>query len=129
MEEAAAAGRTVLLSSHVLPEVQRACGRVAIVRDGRLVTVESVAALREARARRIRLTFGDGAGARPLGLADQWAPRWEGDRVQLLVPPSEVVGALRGLLGTGVADVTVEEAGLDEAFLDLYRNGDAGEAP
>ncbi|WP_327381691.1 MULTISPECIES: ABC transporter ATP-binding protein [unclassified Streptomyces] len=130
MEQAAADGRTVLLSSHVLPEVQRACGRVAIVRDGRLVTVESVAALREARARRIRLTFGDGKGARPLGRAEQWAPRWEGDRVELLVPPSEVVGALRELLALGVADVIVEEAGLDEAFLDLYRNGKAeGAAP
>lgn len=128
MEEAAADGRTVLLSSHVLPEVQRACGRVAIVREGRLVTVESVAALREARARKIRLTFGDGTGPRPLGRADQWSPRWEADRVELLVPPSEVVAALRGLLELAVADVTVEEAGLDEAFLDLYRDGASGEA-
>ncbi|MFE2166273.1 ABC transporter ATP-binding protein [Streptomyces sp. NPDC059447] len=123
MAEAAAVGRTVLLSSHVLPEVQRACGRVAIVREGRLVTVESVAALREARARRIRLDFGDGRGVRPLGRADRWEPRWEGDRVELLVPPVEVVRALRSLLAMGVADVTVEEAGLDEAFLDLYRGG------
>ncbi|MGW6706312.1 ABC transporter ATP-binding protein [Streptomyces sp. NPDC054956] len=127
--EAAAAGRTVLLSSHVLPEVQRTCGRVAIVRDGRLVTVESVAGLREARARRIRLTFTDGQGARPLGGAERWAPSWQGDRVELLVPPSEVVGALRGLLALPVADVTVEEAGLDEAFLDLYRTRDEEEQP
>ncbi|WTX60324.1 AAA family ATPase [Streptomyces sp. NBC_00648] len=129
LEEATAAGRTVLLSSHVLPEVQRACGRVAIVRDGRLVTVERVAALREARARRIRLTFDDGAGPQPLGRADQWSPQWSGDRVELLVPPSEVVDALRGLLELALVDVTVEEAGLDEAFLDLYREGDAGEEP
>ncbi|MEV0414288.1 ABC transporter ATP-binding protein [Streptomyces sp. NPDC050448] len=129
MGEASAGGRTVLLSSHVLPEVQRACGRVAIVRDGRLVTVESVAALREARARKIRLVFADGRGARPLGSAERWAPSWQGDQVELLVPPSEVVGALRGLLGLVVADVTVEEAGLDEAFLDLYRNGGPEEGP
>ncbi|MFF4582668.1 ABC transporter ATP-binding protein [Streptomyces sp. NPDC001373] len=119
----AAAGRTVLLSSHVLPEVQRTCGRVAIVRDGRLVTVESVAGLREARARRIRLAFEEGSGPRPLGAAERWTPRWHGNRVELLVPPSEVVQALRGLLGPTVVDVTVEEAGLDEAFLDLYRGG------
>ncbi|MEV7414528.1 ABC transporter ATP-binding protein [Streptomyces sp. NPDC089919] len=129
LNEAAAAGRTVLLSSHVLPEVQRACGRVAIVRDGRLVTVESVAGLREARARRIRLTFEDGQGARPLGAAERWDPHWQGERVELFVPPSEVVGALRGLLALAVADVTVEEAGLDEAFLDLYRNGSPTEEP
>ncbi|KOV30247.1 ABC transporter ATP-binding protein [Streptomyces sp. H021] len=127
--EAAAAGRTVLLSSHILPEVQRTCGRVAIIRDGRLVTVQSVAGLREARARRIRLSFADGQGARPLGDAERWAPHWQGARVELLVPPSEVVGALRALLSRPVADVTVEEAGLDEAFMDLYRNGAVREEP
>lgn len=121
LAEAAAAGRTVLLSSHVLPEVQRACGRVAIVRQGRLVTVRSVAELRRARARRVRLAFADGRGERPLPGAERWAPRWTGDRAELLVPPHEVVDALRGLLALPVTDLTVEEAGLDEAFLDLYR--------
>ncbi|MER7730006.1 ABC transporter ATP-binding protein [Streptomyces erythrochromogenes] len=129
LAEAADAGRTVLLSSHILPEVQRTCGRVAIVRDGRLVTVESVAGLREARARRIGLAFADGLGRRTLGDADRWAPHWQGDRVELLVPPSEVVDALRALLELPVKDVTVEEAGLDEAFLDLYRDGGPREGP
>jgi ABC-2 type transport system ATP-binding protein len=70
VSEASEAGRTVFLSSHVLSEVQRACGRVAIVRAGRLVTVEAVAALREARARRVRLSF-------PAG-HDHGAVRWTG---------------------------------------------------
>ncbi|GHG53053.1 ABC transporter ATP-binding protein [Streptomyces griseocarneus] len=122
LAEAAAAGRTVLLSSHVLPEVQRSCGRVAIVRKGHLVTVRSVAALREARARRVRLTFSDGRGRRPLPGAERWSPRWEDDRVELLIPPHEVVAALRDLLTLPVTDLTVEEAGLEEAFLDLYRD-------
>lgn len=121
LAEAEEAGRTVLLSSHVLPEVQRTCGRVAIIRNGRLVTVESVAALRDARARKVRLVFSDGRGRRPLGPADRWSPHWQDDRVELLVPPTELVGALRGLLTLPVADLTVEEAGLEEAFLDLYR--------
>ncbi|MER7766636.1 ABC transporter ATP-binding protein [Kitasatospora sp. NPDC096140] len=125
LAEEAAAGRTVLLSSHVLPEVQRTCGRVAIVRHGRLVTVRSVAELRQARARRVRLVFADDLGARPLGAAERWSPRWDGRRVELLVPPDEVVRAVRTLLAElPVADLTVEEAGLDEAFLDLYRSED-----
>jgi ABC-2 type transport system ATP-binding protein len=126
LTETAAAGGTVLLSSHVLPEVQRACARVAIVRAGRMVTVQRVAALREARARRVQLTFADTLGRRPLGAAEQWAPLWEGDRVRLLVPPDQLVATLRGLLALPVADLTVEEAGLDEAFLDLYRTPDVG---
>ncbi|MGW2250635.1 ABC transporter ATP-binding protein [Kitasatospora sp. NPDC001660] len=131
LAEETAAGRTVLLSSHVLPEVQRTCERVAIVRRGRLVTVRSVAELRQARARRVRLVLADGQGARSLGAADRWSPRWEGRRVELVVPPDELVPAVRELLADlPVADLTVEEAGLDEAFLDLYRNSeDPGERP
>lgn len=123
MAEASEAGRTVLLSSHVLPEVQRTCGRVAIVREGHLVTVASVAALREVRARRIRVSLAGRPGPRPLGDADRWQPRWTGPRAELLVPPDEVVPTLRALLALPVTDLTVEEAGLDEAFLDLYRDG------
>ncbi|WP_441248875.1 ABC transporter ATP-binding protein [Kitasatospora sp. McL0602] len=126
LAEARVAGRTVLLSSHVLPEVQRTCGRVAIIRGGRLVTVQSVAELREVRARKVRLSFADGLGRRPLGEADRWSPQWQDDRVELLVPPDELVAALRGLLTLPVADLTVEEAGLDEAFLDLYRDEPTG---
>src|SRR4029450_11162324 len=71
VSEASEAGRTVFLSSHVLSEVQRACKRVAIVRGGRLVTVEAVAALREARARRARASFvgGSGDGQGPMDAA------------------------------------------------------------
>ncbi|MFE7492261.1 ABC transporter ATP-binding protein [Kitasatospora sp. NPDC057541] len=130
LAEETAAGRTVLLSSHVLPEVQRACGRVAIIRGGRLVAVQSVAALRQARARRIRLVLTDGRGERPLGAAERWSPRWDGSRVELLVPPDDVVRAVRELLAAlPVGDLTVEEAGLDEAFLDLYRTREEPEDP
>ena len=43
--EARAVGRTVFLSSHNLTEVERSCDRVAIIREGRLVKVATVAAL------------------------------------------------------------------------------------
>ncbi|MEU8511059.1 ABC transporter ATP-binding protein [Kitasatospora sp. NPDC048722] len=126
LDEASRAGRTVLLSSHVLPEVQRSCGRVALVRAGRLVSVRAVSALREERARRVRLVLADGLGARDLGRAQRWSPQWHGNEVRLLVPPDELVAGVGELLaGLPVADLSVEEAGLDEAFLDLYRQ-DAG---
>ncbi len=47
VREAVANGTTVFLSSHILDEVERTCHRVAIVRDGRLVKVDRVAALRD----------------------------------------------------------------------------------
>ena len=42
--EARAAGQSVFLSSHDLPEVERVCDRVGIIRDGRLITVEDIVA-------------------------------------------------------------------------------------
>jgi ABC-2 type transport system ATP-binding protein len=125
VSEASEAGHTVLLSSHVLSEVQRACERVAIVRGGRLVTLEAVAALREARARRVRLSVPDGVDHDLVPVEGRWSPTWSGNELRLLIPPDELVAALRRLLELPVTDVAVEEAGLDEAFLAFYRQAEA----
>ncbi|GAA3441306.1 ABC transporter ATP-binding protein [Planomonospora venezuelensis] len=57
VREVRGSGRTVLMSSHVLAEVENVADRVGIVRSGRLVAVEDVAALREKAVRRIELHF------------------------------------------------------------------------
>ncbi|MCA2182114.1 ABC transporter ATP-binding protein [Nonomuraea glycinis] len=57
VREVRTAGRTVLMSSHVLAEVEHVSDRVGIVREGRLIAVENVAALREKAVRRIELHF------------------------------------------------------------------------
>jgi ABC-2 type transport system ATP-binding protein len=54
----AAAGRTtVFLSSHVLSEVERICGRIALIRRGSLVTVRTLDELRGAHPRRVTILF------------------------------------------------------------------------
>ncbi|MEO3809812.1 ABC transporter ATP-binding protein [Sphaerisporangium sp. B11E5] len=57
VREARTSGRTVLMSSHVLAEVEHVSDRVGIVRKGRLVAVEDVAALREKAVRRVEFHF------------------------------------------------------------------------
>jgi ABC-2 type transport system ATP-binding protein len=58
VREARAAGRTVFLSSHVLPEVERVCDRVGILREGRLVAVERITDLRTRAIRKLEIEFG-----------------------------------------------------------------------
>jgi ABC-2 type transport system ATP-binding protein len=55
VREERAAGKSVLVSSHVLGEVRRLCDRVGIVRDGRMVTVESVSELLGRSGKTVRL--------------------------------------------------------------------------
>ena len=52
-----AEGRTVFLSSHILPEVEQTCDRVAIIREGRLVTIDHVSALKAIRQRDVEIAF------------------------------------------------------------------------
>ena len=49
VDEARQQGQTIFLSSHILPEVEHTCDRVGIIREGRLITVDHVAALRALR--------------------------------------------------------------------------------
>src|SRR5436309_14449884 len=58
-----AEGRTVFLSSHILPEVEQTCDRVAIIREGRLVIIDHVSALKAIRQRDVEIAFADPASA------------------------------------------------------------------
>ena len=57
VREAIASGQTVFLSSHNLPEVERVCDRVGIIREGKLVAVEQVEALKAKALRQIEIVF------------------------------------------------------------------------
>src|SRR4029079_19259999 len=57
VREAREAGRTIFLSSHIIDEVDRTCDQVAIIREGRLVQVDSIEAIRELAFHHVELTF------------------------------------------------------------------------
>jgi ABC-2 type transport system ATP-binding protein len=120
LRELSGRGATVLLSSHVMSEVERACHRVAVLRQSQLVTVDTVETLKNARGRHIRCRFPAAFDRSALRLSDSWQTRWNDSTLSLDLPPNETADALRTLLQHPVEDVTVEEAGLDEALISLY---------
>jgi ABC-2 type transport system ATP-binding protein len=120
LRELSSNGATVLLSSHVMSEVERACHRVAVLRQSKLVTVDDVDTLKGARARHIRCRFPDAFDTTTVQLPASWDVHWNATSLALELPPDQCTEALRLLLQYPVIDVIVEEAGLDEALLSLY---------
>ncbi|MGY1813492.1 ATP-binding cassette domain-containing protein [Blastococcus sp. SYSU D00820] len=120
--EAAERGQTVFLSSHQLAEVDAVCTRVAILRQGRLVEVAGLEALRRLRRSEVVVEL-DRPAPELRGLADLpgvTEVRWVSDvrlALALTGPPGPV---LRALGAADVARLEVREPTLEEIFLDYY---------
>lgn len=119
--ETVASGRTVFLSSHVLSEVQHVADRVAVVREGRLVLVDSVESLRSHAFTRVEVRFEvpppEDAFA---GLPGVRVLERRGD-VVLLAVRGEIDGLLKALARHHVLALDSHEADLEDVFLSLYR--------
>ena len=108
-------GATILLSSHVLSEIQRNCTRAAIIRDGRIIACNSVDVLSKTSAKRITVH----------GIVDLEHLSGVRDRKDLEDSVSFLYsGDMNSLLGTlssgQVKDLTVTEPDLEEVFLHYY---------
>ena len=123
-EEARTEGRTVFISSHQLPEVEHLCDRVGIIREGRLLAVESIAALKERALRRLEIDFGSEI---PLE-AFANLPGVQNLTVDGEILRCTVMGSLDALVKTAarfeVRNVRSVETSLEEIFLAYYGAGD-----
>jgi ABC-2 type transport system ATP-binding protein len=113
-------GRTVFLSSHVLSEVQHDADRVGIIRDGSLVAVEDVRALRGRALRELEIRFAGAAPREPLaavpGVRDV---RTDGPVAHLLVEGSPDA-LVKELARHEIADLISHEPDLEDVFLSYY---------
>jgi ABC-2 type transport system ATP-binding protein len=111
-------GQTVFLSSHILAEVEALCDRVAILRDGRLAEVGTLAELRHLSALQIDAEL---AGPVPdvTQLSGVSAVRIDGNRLRCHLTGS-IDPLLRALAAAGVQRMTSREPSLEELFLAHY---------
>jgi ABC-2 type transport system ATP-binding protein len=123
--EARGRGRTVLLSSHVLSEVERVCGRVAILRAGRLAALKTVEEIRRTAARRMVVHFAGPVPSEELDLPGVALLQRDGGRVVLKVS-GDLGPLLAALARHPVRDLVVPEPDLEEAFAGHYRGGAEG---
>ncbi len=116
LEERNAKGATILLSSHVLSEVQHHCRHAAVIRDGQIMACDSIENLGDAHAKRVIIR---GTGVPPAieGIKDV---KIDGDSVNFLYigKPQTLMDALSKL---PITDVNIAEPDLEEVFMHYYR--------
>ena len=115
-------GRTVLLSSHILSEVERACDRVSIVRAGRIVDTGSLAELRHLTRTRVHAALAD---APTLAEVSSWPGTHDvsvdGAEVRFSVDADHLGDLVAALSRRGVSSLTCQPPTLEELFLARYQ--------
>ncbi len=123
-------GRTVLLSSHILSEVERACDRVSIVRSGRVVDSGSLAELRHLTRTTVHAELRE---VPSVAEVEGWPGTHDvvvdGSTLRCTVDPEHLGGLVGALAGRGLSALTSQPPTLEELFLARYQDEAARPEP
>jgi len=120
--EVRAGGRTVFLSSHILPEIEQTCDRVAIIREGGLVKIDHVSALKDLHQHNVQISFADPASV-------EWFKNVAGvtgvaqgadERTLQLNVQGELTEVIRIAGEHHATNIDTREPSLEEVFLRFY---------
>jgi ABC-2 type transport system ATP-binding protein len=123
--EAKAEGRTVFMSSHVLSEIEKTCDRVAIIRDGRLVKVDRVDALRDLAAHQVELRFIGPVPAEAFERIEGVSNVVAEDHLLRMHVTGPIAPVVKEAARFELADFVSREPSLEETFLAQYSEGAA----
>ncbi len=127
--EARDEGRTVLLSSHVLSDVEKTCTRVGIIREGRLVRVGGVAELKDIKRYEITISFAHPVAVETFvrldGVTD--VESLSGGSAVRLAMQGAADAVIKAAAQFPVVSLTSYEPSLEDVFLRFYERD--GEAP
>ena len=112
-------GATVLMSSHILPEVQKLCTRVAIIKEGQIIKIEDISTMRNTTYKKFRIEFADAAPADLAEMPGVSTFVQEGNEVSFLYM-GDINLALAKLSGQRLANLSIEEPDLEEIFMHYY---------
>lgn len=112
-------GKTVFLSSHILPEVERVCDRIGILRDGLLVAVENVDDLKTRRVRKLELTLKEDVPAERLNISGTKLLYHQDKHAELEVY-GHIGDFIPKLSQLPLEDIVFPEATLEDTFMKFY---------
>ncbi|MFP4273881.1 MAG: ABC transporter ATP-binding protein [Paracoccaceae bacterium] len=131
LDELAAEGAAILLSSHALTEVEARTDRIVILSRGRMVADDTLAGLRRRAALPVRMQITARPGTADAVAAELEAGRRNGVTVDLTCRPDEKLGRLGQIAGLGplVEDVDVIPPSLEDIYSHFSRTAAEGDKP
>ena len=129
--EARAEGRTVFLSSHVLPEVERVADRVGIIRSGSVVAIEAVADLKRKAVRKLEMRFAAPVPESDFSVLDtvRATSSEDGGSVIVLTVEGSIDPVVKAAARHELVNLVTHEGDLEEAFLAYYTEPEPTDAP
>ncbi|SFT19450.1 ABC transporter ATP-binding protein [Paenibacillus sp. BC26] len=112
-------GTTIFFSSHILSEVQKMCDRVAIIKEGALIKVESVEQLLKNNLKNITLTANHPESIGLPQLSGIIKQETSGSHVKLLYG-GDMKALIQALADCAFTDILIEEPSLEEVFIHYY---------
>lgn len=112
-------GATVLFSSHILGEVQKLCSRVAIIKEGRIISVEDIQALHNKNYKRFKIDFHDHIEPGYFN-TEGVAGLNSGPGSATFLFKGDINQMIAKIHGIKLINLTIEEPSLEEIFMHYY---------
>ncbi|HVB73557.1 MAG TPA: ABC transporter ATP-binding protein [Ktedonobacteraceae bacterium] len=120
-----ARGKTIFMSSHIMSDVEKVCQRVAVIRQGEIVTIEEVEKLRQKAGQRVTVEFGDAVSADELARMPGVINVTRNNSAYHFNISGSMDALIKALSRHEVLRLQAEEAPLEEVFLKFYENPQA----
>lgn len=112
-------GATVFFSSHILSEVQRMCSRVAFIKDGKVIKLETMSNLRENNYKMIKVEVDNNVDKSFLGIPGVSKLETKGNTVSFLFK-GDINMMVKKLAETSISNLSIVEPELEEIFMHYY---------
>jgi ABC-2 type transport system ATP-binding protein len=112
-------GATILFSSHILSEVQRLCDRVAIIKDGRIVTVEKISTLKENTYKKFKIETKSLIDKNLFNIDGVNQLEQDGATISFLFR-GNINSIMKKIAEIEIGNLWVEEPDLEEIFMHYY---------
>lgn len=116
-------GKTIFMSSHNLSEVEKICQRVAIIRSGKLISVENIKNLNKKKLYRVRLVYQDHQDIEGIEKIKDVKIEAQTPVELHFTVSGDIEPVIKYLAGKRIGDLEITHASLEETFIDYYKGG------